>query len=84
MTTFPEPSTLKRKLDMSAPGSKKEKQGERKKKKRVGNAQLQEVALLPVAPLDGDHTGSRATEWLTEFDQRGHTCMIEACFYVAV
>ena len=32
---------------MSAPGSKKEKQGERKKKKRVGSAHLQEVALLP-------------------------------------
>ena len=40
------------------------------------------AASCNVAPVYGDHTGSRATGWLTEINQRGHTCMIEACFYV--
>ena len=67
---------------MSAPGSKREKQEERKKRKRARNAHLPEVAMLPL--LYGDHTGSRATEWLTEFNQRGHTCLIDASIYVAI
>ena len=64
---------------MSAPVSKKEKQGERKERKRVRNAHLQRICY--VAPFDGDHTGSRATEWLTEINQRRHTCMIDASIY---
>ena len=65
---------------MSAPGSKREKQEEKEEKKEGKNCASAESCC--VAPWYGDHTGSRATEWLTEFNQRGHTCMIEACFYV--
>ena len=61
---------------------KQEKEARRKEDKEKGK-KCASAGICIVAPFDGDHTGSRATEWLTEFDQRRHTCMIEACFYVA-
>ena len=62
---------------------KQERKARRKEEKKEGK-KCASAESCYAAPLYGDHTGSRATEWLTEFNQRGHTCMIEACFYVAI
>ena len=29
-----------------------------------------------------DHTGSRASEWLSEIDRRTHTCLMDASIHV--
>ena len=45
----------------------------------VRNAQLpsRSASLVnPMLPHAGDHTGSRAIEWLTEVDRRTHTCLM--------
>ena len=79
---FPTPWTLKGRLVHVRTG-KQERKARRKEEKKEGK-KCASAGSCYVAPLYGDHTGSRATEWLTEFNQRGHTCMIEACFYVAL
>ena len=70
---------------MSAPVRKTTKQEEGKSRKRSRSAQLQSrSASLKISMLlrSGDHTGSRAIEWLTEIDRRTHTCLIDASIYV--
>ena len=59
------------------------KQGKkaRRKEKNQEGKKCTSAGISIVAPFDGDHTGSRATEWLTEIDQRRHTCMIDASIY---
>ena len=85
MTTFSATLNPKRKLAHVRNGKKKRKQGERKETKRVRNAQLPSRSAslaCSMLPHAGDHTGSRAIEWLTEVDRRTHTCLIEARLYV--
>ena len=80
MTTFSDTLNPEKRLGHVRTG-KQERKARRREEKEPGKKCASAGSCI-VAPLDGDHTGSRATEWLTEIDQRGHTCMIEACFYV--
>ena len=48
LNTFSATLNPKRNLYMSAPVSKREKQGERKKRKRARSAHLPKVAMLPL------------------------------------
>ena len=85
MTTFSEPFNPEKKLVHVRTGKKKRKQGEKKKTKRVRSAQLpsRSASLVnSMLPHAGDHTGSRAIEWLTEVDRRTHTCLIDASIYI--
>ena len=77
---FPTPWTLKGRLVHVRTG-KQERKARRKEEKKEGK-KCASAGSCYVAPLYGDHTGSRATEWLTEFNQRGHTCLIDASIYM--
>ena len=87
MTTFPEPFNPEKELVHVRTGKKKRKQEERKKTKRVRNAELPSRSASLVSsmlPHAGDHTGSRAIEWLTEVDRRTHTCLMARHSHVAI
>ena len=82
MTTFSDTLNPERKASTCPHREAREKSKKkgRKERKRARNAHLPEVAMLPLCM--GITLG--ATEWLTEFNQRGHTCLIDASIYVAI
>ena len=82
LTTFAAALNPKKNLGHVRTG-KQERKARRKEEKKEGK-KCASAGSCYVAPLYGDHTGSRATEWLTEFNQRGHTCLIDASIYVAI
>ena len=81
MTTFSETLNPERKASTCPHREAREKSKRKGKERKKEGKKCTSAGSCIVAPLYGDHTGSRATGWLTEIDQRGHTCMIEACFY---
>ena len=85
LTTFAATLNPKKNLGHVRTGKQERKARRKEEKKEVKKCtsavEICQSESCYVAPLYGDHTGSRATGWLTEINQRVHTCMIEARLY---
>ena len=88
LTTFAATLNPKKNLGHVRTGKQERKARRKEEKKEVKKCtsavEICQSDSCYVAPLYGDHTGSRATGWLTEINQRVHTCMIEARLYVVL